>query len=62
MRLDTARPDPIGRDATDVEPVNQSITSPTLDTLFSARWRGSRKLALVDPLNKHASLDSPASA
>ncbi|NWL38381.1 AMP-binding protein, partial [Bradyrhizobium elkanii] len=40
-------------DATDVEPVNQSITSPTLDTLFKRTLaRQPEALALVDPLNK----------
>ena len=40
-------------DATDVEPVNQSITSPTLDTLFKRTLaRQPEALALVDPINK----------
>lgn len=40
-------------DATDIEPVNQSITSPTLDTLFKRSLaRQPEALALVDPINK----------
>lgn len=40
-------------DATETDPVNQPITSPTLDTLFKRiLLRQPEALALVDPLNK----------